>query len=61
MKLIKKNSNPERNKELKKTISYKFNWDKITDRKSSIKSVELDANQNISNIDEIMEMKRRIK
>ena len=44
-----------------RTISYKFNWDRITDRRSEVKSVELDSNQKISNLDEIIEMKKNIK
>lgn len=61
MKLMKKNSRDDKNKNpIVKSLSYKINWDKITDRKSEVKSVELDSNQRMSNLDEILEMRKKI-
>ena len=61
MKLMKKNSRDDKYKTIPSPPTYKFNWDKITERKSDTKSILLDSNQKISNLDEIIEMKLKIK
>lgn len=62
MKLMKKNSYNQPPPESKPPRStFKFNWDRIADGKSSVKSDELDDFQRHGDVDKIIGLKRKLK
>lgn len=62
MKLMKKNSyNQPPEPKQPRTVNFKFNWERIADGKSSVRSDELEEGQKSGNLDQIVGVKRRLK
>ena len=61
MKLMKKNSYNQPEEKPQKQVSFKFNWEKIADGKSSVKSDELEGGQQNGDLDKIVGVKRKLK
>lgn len=61
MKLMKKNSYNQPEQKPQKQVSFKFNWEKIADGKSSVRSDELDEGQKHGDLDLIVGIKRKLK
>lgn len=61
MKLMKKNSSRQSPLQPPKKLKVPINWDAITDRKSSIRSEELESYYKGCDIDKLMATKRELK
>jgi serine/threonine protein kinase len=61
MKLMKKNSYNQPEEKPQKQVSFKFNWEKIADGKSSVRSDELEGGQQNGDLDKIVGVKRKLK
>ena len=61
MKLMKKNSTKQSQVEIPKRVKVNINWDALTDRKSSIRSEELESYYKGCDLDKLMGIKKELK